>query len=169
MFKLKTTLGALTMVALAGIGGRPPALAQDPPVTITDGSPLKITSPRGWTENNDQELADLDANRAVTQVSVTQQGGQPQVVGFSGEVCRIDLNHGPRRVFVRGNMNKGKGLVVNSGGSLKGDYDRTSDRRRYMSRNAGDRINSVTVRKGGRNVLDIPRAVSPVVIEITYQ
>jgi hypothetical protein len=92
-----------------------------------------------------------------------------QEVDFAGEPCRIDLNHGPRRVFARGNMNGGKGLSVNSGGSLKGDYDRSPDRTRYTSRNAGDRITNVTVKKDGKTVLDIPKASSPVTIEIFYQ
>jgi hypothetical protein len=155
---------------MAGFGGRPLALAQGPPVTIGDGSPLKIDSPRGWIEGSDDRvLSDADSNLTVTKVRVTQKAGKPQEVDFSGELCRIDLNHGPRRVFATGNMNGGKGLTVNSGGSLKGDYDHTPDRTRYTSRNAGDRITSVTVTKDGKTVLDIPKASSPVLIEILYQ
>lgn len=155
---------------MTGLGGGSLALAQGPPITIGDGSPLKITSPRGWIEgSNDQELSDADQNLAVTKVRVTQGGGKAQEVSFSGELCRIDLNHGPRHVFARGNMNGGKGLVVNSGGSLKGDYDHTPDRKRFTSRNGGDRIQNVTVTKDGKTVLEIPKAVSPVLIEITYQ
>jgi hypothetical protein len=162
--------GALTILAIAGFGGRPLALAVGPPVTINDGSPLKITSPRGWIEgSDDQELTDTDPSLTVTKVRVTQSGGKAQEVDFSGELCRIDLNHGPRHVFARGNMNGGKGLSVNSGGSLKGDYDHTPDRTRYTSRNAGDRIANVTVTKDGKTVLDIPKAASPVLIEILYQ
>jgi hypothetical protein len=169
MFRSKT-LGALAILAIAGFGGRPLALAQGPPVTINDASPLKILSPRGWVEgSNDRELTDADPNLTVTKVRVIQRVGDAQEVAFSGERCRIDLNHGPRRVFVRGNMNHGKGLSVNSGGSLKRDYDRTPDRKNYTSRNAGDRITNVTVKKRGMTVLDIPHASSPVTIEITYQ
>ena len=72
-------------------------------------------------------------------------------------------------MFARGNRKHGKGLSVNSGGSLRGDYDHTPDRQRYTSRNAGDRITNVTVKKNGVTVLDIPHASSPVTIEITYQ
>ena len=169
MFRWKT-LGALAILAMAGSGGRPLALAMSPPVTINDGSPLKIFSPRGWIEgSDDQELTDTDSSLSVTKVQVTQSDGTVQAVDFSGEPCRIDLNHGPRRVFARGNMNGGKGLSVNSGGSLKGDYDRTPDRTKYTSRNAGDRIANVTVSKDGKKVLDIPKASSPVTIEIFYQ
>jgi hypothetical protein len=155
---------------MAGLGGNWQALAQGPPVTINDGSPLKISSPRGWVEgSDDQELSEANPNLSVTKVRVTQRNGNPQEVAFSGELCRVELDHGPRHVFARGNMNGGKGLAVNTGGSLKGDFDRTPDQKRYTSRNAGDRIQRVTVKKNGQVVLNIPQAASPVLIEVFYQ
>ena len=164
---------------LAGCRGREdaqgpkgkPVVAQkqpeDIPITISDGSPLKIHMKKfGWIKRLSNEI-EPNVSGTVTAVSITP-GSHPLDLCAGGHECEVDITYGTIQLQVTTDLD-GQWLRVKTIRGAFADHYDTPDPNTYKSKIKNAAISLVIVKKDGTEVQRfVPPPKITTTVEIIY-
>lgn len=145
------------------------AHAQDTPITIDDGSPLKIGSSEPWVVLGPSEIRAARSGNSVFRVTLTFGKGKPVEIPFAAQRCDVSVQYGGITILLSTTAD-GKDLrIQNLFGAFEEDFDRSADGRLFTSKDGAQRISRVTLRRNGNTIPLGGAAVSPVRINVGYR
>ncbi len=162
-------MSRIVCIAALGLAAGIFARAQDSPVVIGNGSPLKLTSADPWVKNSETELMPPKVEHAVTKVEVSVPGAAPQIVPFSGHRCDLEVQYGDITAAVLTEANGRRMRLQIRPRRLLDDFTLSPDGRTYTSKNGTDSVTHVLVKRNGQVLLDLTPAAQPVKVTIHYE